>query len=234
MQNCPAAGKWSIAVWDGASGTAADDALATCGSGAVDAAYALDSQTGGWWRWFAANPGVSNLPALNDVQGVLALGSATGPLPTVTPTATATPTSSPTPTPTPTPTPEPLPWVFAGAWTSASADCSTEDEVFKPTDPAFYVCMRFEEITVDSVCVRSEVYVPFDTGGEPVAWAEGCETDSSGGKWSVTFAHWGQIAGSWWAVLEQINAGALTVKIFWVEGGVVKHRLTNLSFWIEE
>jgi hypothetical protein len=93
MQNCPPAGMWSISVWDGESGTAAADALATC-AGAVDAAYSLDAQTGDWWRWFAGKPGVSDLPPLADMQGVLALGSAARPTPT--------PTPSPTPTATPT------------------------------------------------------------------------------------------------------------------------------------
>ena len=91
MQDCPPAGMWSIAVWDGESGTAAADALATCGSSAVDAAYSLDAPTGNWWRWFAGKPDVSDLPPLNDMQGVLALGSATGPAATPTPAATATP-----------------------------------------------------------------------------------------------------------------------------------------------
>ena len=91
MQSCPSAGMWSIAVWDGASGTAAADALATCGEGSVAAAYSLDEQTGVWSRWFAANPGVSDLTSLDDSQGVLALGSATGPAATPTPAATATP-----------------------------------------------------------------------------------------------------------------------------------------------
>jgi len=97
MQNCPPAGMWSIVVWDGASGTAAGDALVTCGEGAVDAAYALDAQTGGWWRWFAGNAGASNLPPLSAMQGLLILGSAASPTPT------PTPTPSPTPTPTATP-----------------------------------------------------------------------------------------------------------------------------------
>jgi len=74
MHNCPAAGKWSISVWDGSSGTAAADALATCGPDAVDVAYSLDAQTGGWLRWFAGKPEASNLPPLDDKQGVLALG----------------------------------------------------------------------------------------------------------------------------------------------------------------
>ena len=77
MHNCPLAGKWSIAVWDGASGTEAADALVSCGADAVAATYALDSQTGAWSRWFAGKPEVSNLPPLSDMQGVLALGSST-------------------------------------------------------------------------------------------------------------------------------------------------------------
>jgi hypothetical protein len=101
MHNCPPAGKWSIAVWDGEGGTMAGDALATCGADAVAAAYSLDPQTGAWSRWFAGKPDVSNLPPLNDMQGVLALGGATvpaTPMPSATPavTATAAPTATPT------------------------------------------------------------------------------------------------------------------------------------------
>jgi len=76
IHNCPPAGKWSIAVWDGQDGTAAADALATCGPDAVDAAYSLDPQTGGWLRWFAGKPEASNLSMVNNMQGVIALGSA--------------------------------------------------------------------------------------------------------------------------------------------------------------
>jgi len=106
MHNCAPAGKWSIAVWDGESGTSPADALGTCGAAAVDAAYSLDPQTQSWMRWFAARPELNNLPPLNDVQGLLALGSAAGPAlatPTPSPTATATPTATP---PAPTPVPE--------------------------------------------------------------------------------------------------------------------------------
>jgi hypothetical protein len=92
LHNCPPAGKWSIAVWDGTSGTEAADALAACGDDAVAAAYSLDPQTGAWSRWFAGKPDVSNLAPLSDMQGVLALGAAIGPTPT--PAATATPTPS--------------------------------------------------------------------------------------------------------------------------------------------
>ena len=111
MHNCPQTGKWSIAVWDGASGTAGGDALATCGPGPVDAAYSLDPETQEWWRWFAGKQEVSNMPPLSGPQGVLALGSATGPLVTPTLTATATPTMTSTATPTPIPGPE------LGTWT---------------------------------------------------------------------------------------------------------------------
>ena len=98
MRNCPPAGKWSIAVWDGEGGTTASDALATCGADAVAAAYSLDPQTGAWSRWFAGKPDVSNLPPLSDMQGILALGGASAPAPT--PTATATPAVTATATPT--------------------------------------------------------------------------------------------------------------------------------------
>ena len=108
MQSCPSAGMWSIAVWDGADGTTAADALATC-AGPVDAAYSLDAQTGVWSRWFAANPGVSDLASLDDREGVLALGSATGPV------ATPTPTATPAATPAATPTAMPLP-TWTGVW----------------------------------------------------------------------------------------------------------------------
>jgi hypothetical protein len=91
MHSCPPAGKWSIAVWEGDSGTTADAALATCGAGTVAAAYSLDPQTGAWSRWFAGKPDVSNLPPLSDLQGVLALGAAGGPVVTATPAGTPTP-----------------------------------------------------------------------------------------------------------------------------------------------
>jgi hypothetical protein len=74
IHDCPSAGMWSIAVWDGADDATTADALATCGEGSVVAAYSL-SATGAWSRWFAANPGVSDLTSLDDMQGVLALGS---------------------------------------------------------------------------------------------------------------------------------------------------------------
>jgi beta-lactamase superfamily II metal-dependent hydrolase/putative hemolysin len=76
MQNCPQAGKWAISVWGGADGTEASEALAACGQDAVEVAYYIDPDTQVWWRWFAGKPDVSNLSMVNDMQGVLALGSA--------------------------------------------------------------------------------------------------------------------------------------------------------------
>jgi len=97
MHNCPQAGKWAISVWEGPDGTDTGQALATCGAGAVSVAYYLDPQTGGWLGWFAGRPEISNLTTLNDLQGVLALGSASAPV------ATPTPASTPTPAPKPAP-----------------------------------------------------------------------------------------------------------------------------------
>jgi len=97
MHNCPQPGSWAIAVWGGDDGADPGEAFATCGDGAVLAAYGLEPQTGGWLGWFAGRPGLSTLSKLDDMQGVLALGSATGPV--VTPTPTPTPVATPTPTP---------------------------------------------------------------------------------------------------------------------------------------
>jgi hypothetical protein len=75
VYHCPEAGKWAISVWDGGDGMDTGQALATCGSDAVSAAYYLEPQTGGWLRWFAGRPEISNLTTLNDLQGIIALGS---------------------------------------------------------------------------------------------------------------------------------------------------------------
>jgi len=76
VQDCPLAGRWAISVWSGQDAVGADQALATCGAGAVSAAYYLDPQTGGWLRWFPGRPDISSLATLNNLQGIIALGSA--------------------------------------------------------------------------------------------------------------------------------------------------------------
>ena len=98
MQNCPQPGKWAISVWSGDNGADPDNALATCGEAAVAAAYHIDPVTQTWSRWFAGKPDISNLPALDDMQGVMALGGA-GVAPTPTPSLTPAPTATGTPVP---------------------------------------------------------------------------------------------------------------------------------------
>jgi len=172
MHNCPPASKWSIAVWQGASGTAAGDALAACGAGSVAAAYSLDSQTGAWSRWFAGKPDVSNLPPLNDIQGVLALGSATTPQPTATLTPTATPTRTPTPAATQTPAPKVFTgqgdkstsvfsvgtWSFTVKWTTASESpeyAGFSFYVYPEGETVSYVCdADFDGVGSDSTVCR--------------------------------------------------------------------------------
>jgi hypothetical protein len=73
MHNCPDSGNWSIAVWEGDDAAAIDQALATC-EGEVAAAYALAD--GQWSRWFAGEPELSNLTAVDNLGGILALGGA--------------------------------------------------------------------------------------------------------------------------------------------------------------
>ena len=113
MHNCPQAGRWAIAVWDGSSGMDISQALSSCDEETIEAAYSLDPETQVWSRWFANKPEISNLSSLDDLQGIMALGAAVPATPTPTPAAavTATPTataaSTPTVTVTATPTPTP-------------------------------------------------------------------------------------------------------------------------------
>jgi len=107
IHNCPRAGKWSIAVWEGAYGIDIDQALSSCDEQAIEAAYSLDPETQTWSRWFLGEPEVSNLSSLDALQGLMALGAANATTPTPTPTATATATPAATATPTPTATPYP-------------------------------------------------------------------------------------------------------------------------------
>jgi hypothetical protein len=79
VHNCPSAGKWAVSVWDGADATDTGQALATCQTGAVAAAYYIDGHTQIWSRWFAGQPEVSDLQALDDMQVVIACGADTGP-----------------------------------------------------------------------------------------------------------------------------------------------------------
>lgn len=74
LHNCPLPGKWAISVWDGPSGTATADALATCAGVSINAVYSLDRTTNGWSRYFPGRPDVSNLLSVDDMQGIITLG----------------------------------------------------------------------------------------------------------------------------------------------------------------
>lgn len=71
MHNCPQDGQWGTAVWTGADGTSADEALGTCDT--VVAAYAFDYR-GGTLRWFSERPELNTLLSLNNLDAVIALG----------------------------------------------------------------------------------------------------------------------------------------------------------------
>jgi Tol biopolymer transport system component len=86
MYDCPQAGKWAIAVWEGEDGTDTDEALVTCGEGAVNAAYALDPDSQMWRRWFPGLPDLSSLAMVENMQGFFVLGSSmASPMPTMGP-----------------------------------------------------------------------------------------------------------------------------------------------------
>jgi hypothetical protein len=74
MRNCPSAGKWSIAVYTGEGGPAAD-ALALCAV-PVKAAYWIDPASQTWSRYVRGQPELSSLASLETFQGVIAFGSA--------------------------------------------------------------------------------------------------------------------------------------------------------------
>jgi hypothetical protein len=99
LANCPQPNKWAISVWNGPNDVDTQTALATCPDTPVTAAYWLDPNTQGWLRYFQGRPEISNLPMLDNMQGVIALGGVATPTPT--PTAEASPTPTPTPTGTP-------------------------------------------------------------------------------------------------------------------------------------
>jgi hypothetical protein len=76
MRNCPEAGKWAIAVWDGPDGTDTGQALAACGETIVATAYYINPEAQGWERWLAGRPELSrdsSLPKPREVGGKLDL-----------------------------------------------------------------------------------------------------------------------------------------------------------------
>jgi hypothetical protein len=76
MHNCPQAGKWAIAVWEGANEIDTGEALATCEE-EVEAVYALDPDSQAWQRYFPERVDISNLPMLINGQAMIARGKVT-------------------------------------------------------------------------------------------------------------------------------------------------------------
>ncbi len=74
LLNCPFSGKWAISVWDGPSGTATADVLATCTGVTIDAAYSLDRLTNAWSRYFPGRSDINTLLTLNDMQAIITRG----------------------------------------------------------------------------------------------------------------------------------------------------------------
>ena len=89
LYNCPPAGKWAISVWSGAK-VDIEEALDTCGAGAIDAAYHIRTLTQAWRAFFRGQPEISDLNTLDDLQAIATLGS-----PTASPTSNAQPTPAP-------------------------------------------------------------------------------------------------------------------------------------------
>jgi len=81
MVGCPAAGKWSLAVWSGGDDTPTAEAAATCAAVPVQAAYWLDPETQGWLRYIAGHPELNSLATLDNLQAILALGALPPPQP---------------------------------------------------------------------------------------------------------------------------------------------------------
>jgi uncharacterized repeat protein (TIGR01451 family) len=74
LLNCPLSGKWAISVWDGPSGKATNEALATCAGVTIVAAYSLDRTTNGWLVYFPGRgTDVNNLLTLSNNQAILTL-----------------------------------------------------------------------------------------------------------------------------------------------------------------
>ena len=74
MEGCPQPGKSAISVWTGATGTATDEALATCPSVTVAAAYWIDPQSQTWKHYFDGRPEITNILTLGEMQGLITMG----------------------------------------------------------------------------------------------------------------------------------------------------------------
>lgn len=197
MHNCPQPNRWAVAVWGGDDGTDADQAFATCGEGAVVAAYDLDPQTQGWSRWFTDQPAISTLSTLDKWQGVIALGGAEVP---ASPTPAPSPSASPTPTPTlaPSPTPTPTPIVFTG-----SGDKNTP--LFSVATSSFTVSWTAESDSPEWAGLWIDVYPEGET-----LW-EACEAQFDGVGSDSTVCYAGP--GKFWIEVRAANLSSWRIEV---------------------
>ena len=74
LLNCPLSGKWALSVWDGPSGKATNEALATCSGVTIVAAYSLDRTTNTWFKYFPGRGAdINDLLTLSNKQAILTL-----------------------------------------------------------------------------------------------------------------------------------------------------------------
>ena len=75
LLNCPLSGRWAISVWNGPSGKATGDALATCTGVTIGAAYSLDRTTNTWLKYFPGRgTDINDLLSLSSMQAIITLG----------------------------------------------------------------------------------------------------------------------------------------------------------------
>jgi len=112
LHNCPQPGKWAISVWAGEDRIETGQAIATCESVYIDAAYYLDSNSQNWLRYFPNHPEFNTLLTLNNLQGIITLGHYIEP------------------TPTPTPTPDPLVYLHNQQIVFVASEYGKEDSLW--------------------------------------------------------------------------------------------------------
>ena len=75
LLNCPLSGKWALSVWNGPSGKPIAEALATCTSVNIVAAYSLDRTTNTWLKYFPGRgTDINDLLSLSSMQAIITRG----------------------------------------------------------------------------------------------------------------------------------------------------------------
>ena len=75
LLNCPLSGRWALSVWNGPSGKPIAEALATCTSVNIVAAYSLDRTTNTWLKYFPGRgTDINDLLSLSSMQAIITRG----------------------------------------------------------------------------------------------------------------------------------------------------------------